>query len=374
MKKSSSKRPTASAASRRTSSAAPVEPVDLARLVVVEAAGVERVQPPRARRELADEEVLGREPPERRLAAHRALQRPVGVAQPRPDDGRLGMRVGERDEPLEPVADDPGVRVEQEEVAAVGRAHAGVVAAAHAAVLLLDHAHVREALAHELERAVGRAVVDDDRLVAAHRLEALLEPRQRVPRHDDDRRRQARRRIGHRRAGRRRSPRGSIASPGSASTSVITKKRKPQANACVGVDAELAEEADEERLAHAEAVDRERHEHDEEEQRPEHDVRPHREVDPDRAARRLDRDDRASAAAATRDGADDEQRPGMVAVAVDALVDRARGRSIAQPAERAARANASRRRTRAREEDERRRASVSDDEERLDPEVRRRSA
>ena len=45
------------------------------------------------------------------------------------------------------------------------------------------------------------------------------------------------------------------------------------ANAGVGVDAELAEEADEERLAHAEPVDRERDEHDEEEQRPEHDVR-----------------------------------------------------------------------------------------------------
>ena len=62
-------------------------------------------------------------------------------------------------------------------------------------------------------------------------------------------------------------------SPGSASRIVIRKNRKPHANASSGGDAELAEEADEERLAHAEAVDGERHEHDEEEQRAEHDVR-----------------------------------------------------------------------------------------------------
>ena len=66
---------------------------------------------------------------------------------------------------------------------------------------------------------------------------------------------------------------------------------KPVANASSALDAEPAEEADEERLAHGEAVDRERHEHDEEEQRPEHDVGPDREVDPDRPARRPDRDD-----------------------------------------------------------------------------------
>src|SRR3954471_18240074 len=43
----------------------------------------------------------------------------------------------------------------------------------------------------------------------------------------------------------------------------------------VVVDAELAEEADEERLAHADPVDGERHEHHQEQQRAEHDVRKH---------------------------------------------------------------------------------------------------
>ena len=199
------------------------------------------------------------------------------------------MRVGERDELVEPVADDPGVGVEQEEVAAVGGAHAGVVAAAHAAVLLLDHAHLGEPLAHELERAVGRAVVDDDHVAPAHGLEALLDPRQRVPRDDDDRD------VSHcaRAPPARRSKTFSqriTASPGSASRIVITKKRKPHANAGSAVDAEVAEEADEERLAHAEPVDGERDEHDEEEQRPEHDVRQQREMDPDRAAGGVDRE------------------------------------------------------------------------------------
>src|SRR3954452_20639532 len=58
----------------------------------------------------------------------------------------------------------------------------------------------------------------------------------------------------------------------------------------VGVDSEIPEEADEERLAHAEAVDRERHEHDEEEQRAEDDVREEREVDAHGAAGRVDRE------------------------------------------------------------------------------------
>src|SRR5581483_6494811 len=88
----------------------------------------------------------------------------------------------------------------------------------------------------------------------------------------------------------------------------------------VRADAELAEEADEERLAHAEAVDRERHEHDEEKQRAEHDVRPHRQMDAHGDGGRPDRDD----ARELRDdggGADDEERPRVVAVAVDPLVD-----------------------------------------------------
>ena len=78
-----------------------VERLDLARAVVVEAAAVEGVEELGARPELAQEEVLGREPPERRLAAHRALERAVRVGQPRADDGGTRMRVGERDQRVE---------------------------------------------------------------------------------------------------------------------------------------------------------------------------------------------------------------------------------------------------------------------------------
>src|SRR5919106_325270 len=92
----------------------------LAHLVVVESARVERVDRSRAWRELAQEEVLGREPPRRREAANRALQGAVRIRQARPDDRRLRPRVGELDEAGEGVADEPGVRVQQQDVTALG--------------------------------------------------------------------------------------------------------------------------------------------------------------------------------------------------------------------------------------------------------------
>ncbi len=163
------------------------EPVGVAGLVVGEAAHVERVQDRRARGELADAEVLGREAPHGGLGAYRTLQGAVLVQEPRTDHRGGGMRVGEGDQPVEPVVQHPGVRVEQEPVATAGDAHAGVVAAAHADVRLLDHARLRKLRAHELERAVGRAVVDDHDLVAPNRLETALEPQHRVQGDDDDR-------------------------------------------------------------------------------------------------------------------------------------------------------------------------------------------
>ncbi len=96
------------------------------------------------------------------------------------------MRVGERGEPVDGVPDDPGVRVQEQEVVARCDSHPGVVPATHADVRLLDHPGLREPLPDELERAVRRAVVDDDRLVAPDALEAALEPRQPVQRDDDD--------------------------------------------------------------------------------------------------------------------------------------------------------------------------------------------
>ena len=161
-----------------------VEPVDLAHLVVLEAARVERVQQRRTRRQLAQEEVLGREPPQRGEPARRALQRPVFVQQTRADDRRLRMRLRELHEPLDRVADDPRVRVQEQEVVARRRAHSGVVAGAEAAVLLLDHQ--RAVAARDLDRRVRRAVVDHDRLEAHDALERALEPRQRVVADYDD--------------------------------------------------------------------------------------------------------------------------------------------------------------------------------------------
>ena len=98
-----------------------VEPVDLGQLVVREVAAVERVQEARVRSELADEQVLRREAATasaRRAptaAACRRCSAASGRRRPPPDARRRA------DEPVEPVAEHPGIRVEQEEVAAVRR-------------------------------------------------------------------------------------------------------------------------------------------------------------------------------------------------------------------------------------------------------------
>ena len=159
---------------------------------MVEPRRVERVQRMGPRRELAQEEVLGRQPPRGREPAHRALQRPVRVDQPRPDDGGARVRLAELDQPVDRVADYPGVSVQDQEPAAARFAHPAVPAGREAPILLLDEPRFREAIANELERPVRRAVVDDDGLVAAHALETALHVRQRVQRHHDD---------GHVRAG-----------------------------------------------------------------------------------------------------------------------------------------------------------------------------
>src|SRR5579862_548 len=88
----------------------------------------------------------------------------------------------------------------------------------------------------------------------------------------------------------------------------------------IGRHGELAEEVDEERLAHGEPVDCERHQHDEEEQRPEHDVGTDGKLDPDRVRRGPDGGD-ARELCSCGDERDDEQRPKVLAVAVDSLVD-----------------------------------------------------
>src|SRR6266536_6321079 len=100
----------------------------------------------------------------------------------------------------------------------------------------------------------------------------------------------------------------------------------------VGADVQLAEEADEERLAHGEAVDREGHEHDEEEQRAHHVVDARREIDADRLRGQPD-GEHADGLDAERQHADPEQQPRVVPVGVNPLVDRAQRPLDAQPLE-----------------------------------------
>src|SRR5262249_29477246 len=101
-------------------------------------------------------------------------------------------------------------------------AHAGVPTVGEPAILLADELHLGKPLLHELDGSVRGLVVDDDGLVAAHALERLLEPRQRVVRHDHNRD------VVH---FLRTPSRKTIATPGSASAIVTMKKRNPVANA-----------------------------------------------------------------------------------------------------------------------------------------------
>src|SRR4030095_775632 len=106
--------------------------------LVVEVRAEKSVQRARAGRELAQEEVLGRDPPRRRVPADRALERSGRAAKPRPDHRSLRMLVREGDELLERAVCQPRVRVQEQEVASGADAHARVVSCAEAAVLLLE--------------------------------------------------------------------------------------------------------------------------------------------------------------------------------------------------------------------------------------------
>ena len=97
------------------------------------------------------------------------------------------MGVAERDHPLERVADEPGVGVEDQHPAARrDLLEAARPAGGEAAVRLLEHPHGGEPLAHERDGVVARVVVDDDGLDALDALEALLDPGQGVVGRDDD--------------------------------------------------------------------------------------------------------------------------------------------------------------------------------------------
>src|SRR5437763_4578349 len=90
----------------------------------------------------------------------------------------------------------------------------------------------------------------------------------------------------------------------------------------VGVDAQVAEEADEERFADGDPVQRDRQQHDQEEERPHHVVDARRDVYADGLAAHPDRE-HAHYLYAERQREDAEHQGNVLAVRVQALVDRA---------------------------------------------------
>ena len=102
------------------------------------------------------------------------------------------MLLGVREQRLDGVAGDPRVGVQEQDEAARGGLDAAVPAGGETEIRLLHEPHVGKPLADELDRAVRRPVVDDDRLVLGDAVQAALEPWERVVRHDDDRNRRVR--------------------------------------------------------------------------------------------------------------------------------------------------------------------------------------
>src|SRR6187431_1156056 len=107
---------------------------------------------------------------------------------------------------------------------------------------------------------------------------------------------------------------------------------EPGRERLVGADVETAEEADEERLADGESVQRERHEHDEEEERPHHVVDADVEVDADRLRGGPDRED-PHGLHGERDREHGAEEAWRSAVVVDALVEAADDALHPQPPE-----------------------------------------
>ena len=162
-------------------------PVDAARLVVLEATDIHRVEHARVWRKLAEKEVLGCKAPECWVGPNALLEGAVGVEQSRPNDRSIGVGVCERDEFGKRPWREPRIGVDEKPVAPLQRPHARVVSGTHAEVALFNKRDVGIAVAHELNRAVGRSMVDDDGRCVAKRVEALRQPREAVECDDDGR-------------------------------------------------------------------------------------------------------------------------------------------------------------------------------------------
>ena len=161
-------------------------PLHGALLVVGEATAVEGVQRLRPRRELAEVEVLRRDAPERREAADRALQRPVGVEEPRADDG--GARMPRRPRTAAARAASPTSQASALRTRTCSPRVSATPRFQPAASPRFSASTTRTAGNRSRTNAtvaVARAVVDDDGVERGDALEAVLDPRQRVVRDDD---------------------------------------------------------------------------------------------------------------------------------------------------------------------------------------------
>ena len=116
----------------------------------------------------------------RKCAAARVIERPVLPFEPRPDHPDVGMRLEDSDESVQRPCRQPGIGIERQHERAAVAANRDVRRGREAEVAAgLDDFGLRETLAHDGRRPVGRGIVDHDHLQRAsdirsgQRIEAL---------------------------------------------------------------------------------------------------------------------------------------------------------------------------------------------------------
>ena len=133
---------------------------------------------------------------ERAAAAQVAVARRVDdvrtIHEHQPGGHETHRRIGRGgDERRQPTRCNPRVVVQEGEVRRIGTAGARFVAGCEPGIRLeREHAALGKPFAHEIDRAVGRAVVDDDdfkglKVLLSERSQARTEPRSAVPVQDD---------------------------------------------------------------------------------------------------------------------------------------------------------------------------------------------
>ena len=189
-------RPAARTARGARAAQAPVSQSTRHGLVVRELAAVEAVEDARARRELAQVEVLGREPEDGREAPARALQAPVGPQQARADGAGRGPRLGEAHELVDRARAGRRRRCSGAAASARSRARAPRLLPAPKPTFSgsATSAHVGVLGRQPGRGAVLRGLVDDDHLarrratgVGRQRGQAAREQRAALVAHDHDR-------------------------------------------------------------------------------------------------------------------------------------------------------------------------------------------